>query len=59
MGHPVLGQALEKTVVLRTMPTSQNRDRGHPVLWQARKTVVLRTMPVEADPNGKAAGDPG
>jgi hypothetical protein len=22
------------TVVLRTMPTSQNRDMGHPVLWQ-------------------------
>jgi hypothetical protein len=33
---------------------------GHPVLGQAlEKTVVLPTMSVEADPNGKAAGDPG
>src|SRR5438046_462275 len=33
-----------KAVVLRTMPTSQNRDMGHPVLWLGGKMVVLRTI---------------
>ena len=60
--------ALEKAVVLlhpneqkrssgtpvRTMPTSQNRDMGHPVLWLGGG---LRSHPFH--PTSKAGGDPG
>jgi len=49
----------KKTVVLRTMPTSQNRDMGHPVLGQAlEKMVVLRTMPTLARIKPREDGAP-